>query len=100
MRKKEINLDTRFRRNPDLVYSEIDNEVVILSIANGEYYNLNSVGSDIWHLLDNESSFKNLLSQLMQTYQVSEEACLSDTMAFLQNSLNNNIIEIINERAD
>ena len=40
-----ITDNTCLRRNPDMVFSEVDGEVVMLSVQNGEYYNLNEVST-------------------------------------------------------
>ncbi len=97
-RTQEIKLNTLLRRNPDQVFSEIDDEVILLSIKNSEYYDLNRIGSEIWHLLRNETTFRNLLTQLMQTYDVSEEMCMNDTRSYLHEAIKKEIIEVVDER--
>jgi hypothetical protein len=82
--KKEIGPDTVFRRKADLLFNEIDGEVVMLSIENGEYYGMDKVGSRIWELLDQPYSFKDLVGKLMDEYEVSEQQCSGDTLAFLK----------------
>jgi len=92
-----ITNNTCLRRNPDLVYSEIDGEVVMLSVKNGEYYNLNEVSSDIWKELKESLSFKDLVSRLHDNYEVSYEACELETRSFLEQTLEKGIIEIIKD---
>src|SRR4051812_12299454 len=37
--------------HPDVVWREIDGEVVLLNVATGLYYGLDAVGSNIWRRL-------------------------------------------------
>ena len=53
-------------RKPNLIYNEIDGEVVILSIDNSEYYSLNSIGSEIWRLLDKPKTFDEIIDTLLK----------------------------------
>ncbi len=55
--KKEIGPDTIIQRKSDLLFNEIDGEVVMLSVENSEYYGMDKVGSRIWELLKNTIMF-------------------------------------------
>jgi hypothetical protein len=81
--RKEITPDTVLQRKGDLLFNEIDGEVVMLSIENSEYYGMDKVGSRIWELLEKPMTFKALVSKLRDEYEVTEEQCVSDTLAFL-----------------
>jgi hypothetical protein len=86
-KKKEITPNTRLQRKSDLLFNEIDGEVVMLSIENSEYYGMDKVGSRIWELLEQPVVFKDLISKLMEEYNVSEEQCFNETLEFIR-SLN------------
>lgn len=94
-----ITDNTSLRRNPDMVFSEVDGEVVMLSIQNGEYYNLNEVSTDIWLELKEACSFKDLVTRLQDTYDVPYETCEHETRIFLEQTLDKGIIEIINDKS-
>ena len=81
--RKEITPDTVLQRKGDLLFNEIDGEVVMLSIENSEYYGMDKVGSRIWELLEKPMSFKEIVARLRDEYEVTEEQCASDTLAFL-----------------
>jgi hypothetical protein len=82
--RKEITPDSFLQRKGDLLFNEIDGEVVMLSIENNEYYGMEKVGSRIWELLENRLGFKELVTRLMEEYEVSEQQCTTDTLAFLK----------------
>ena len=81
--KKEIGPDTVLQRKQDVLFNEVDGEVVMLSIENGEYYGMDKVAARIWNLLERPQSLKNLISALKHSYDVSDEKCINDTVSFL-----------------
>ena len=91
--KKEIGPDTLLHRKDDMLFNEIDGEVVMLSIENSEYYGMDKVGSRIWELLEQPHSFKNLVARLMDEYEISEQQCNEDTLAFVKKLTDKKLIE-------
>lgn len=93
-RKKEITPNTRLQRKSDLLFNEIDGEVVMLSIENNEYYGMDKVGSRIWELLKQQMSYKDLVAKLMDEYEVSEKQCKEETISFLQKLADKKLVVI------
>jgi hypothetical protein len=83
VKKKEITPDTILQRKRDMLFNEIDGEVVMLSIENSEYYGMDKIGSRIWELLEQPLSLNELLGKLMEEYEVSDQKCKDDTLAFI-----------------
>jgi hypothetical protein len=92
--KQEIGPDTVLQRKTDMLFNEIDGEVVMLSIENSEYYGMDKVGSRIWELLEKPLTFKELVAKLMDEYEVTEEQCGEDTMAFLKKLTDKKLIDL------
>jgi hypothetical protein len=92
--KKEIGPDTMLQRRNDLLFNEIDGEIVMLSIENGEYYGMDKVGSRIWELLANPMSLNSLINTLIAEYAVSYNQCYEETLEFLKKSFSKNLIVI------
>ncbi len=82
--KYEILPDTVIQRKLDMLFNEIDGEVVMLSIQNSEYYGMDKVGSRIWELLEKPLSFRELVVKLIEEYEVTEQQCTADTLTFLK----------------
>jgi hypothetical protein len=82
--KKEIGPETKLQRKPGMLFNEIDGEVVMLSIENSEYYGMDKVGSRIWQLLEKPMLFNELVSKLLDEYEVTEEQCRLDTLGFVK----------------
>jgi hypothetical protein len=90
--RKIIGLDTIIKRKNDMLFNEIDGEVVILSIENSEYFGLDMIGSRIWELLEQPLSFKNLVTSLLEEYEVTEQQCIEDTLIFLNKLVDKKLI--------
>lgn len=70
-----------------MVTSKIDNEVVMMSVDQGEYYGLDETGSRIWEMIEEPVSVNDLVRMLIDEFDVSFEECQKDTLDFL-NDLN------------
>ena len=96
--KSNLDYNTLLKRDPDQLFSFLDNEIVMLSVQNGEYYNLDSIGSYIWLLLKKPCTFKELIVHLVNTFEVDEETCINDTKSFIEESIDKGLIQKTNER--
>lgn len=97
MMKKKIALTTVLKKKSNQLFCVIDGEVVMLSIENGEYYSFDSIGSFIWNTLENPHTFRQLVDNLMEEYEVNEEVCINDTKPLLEGLLDKELIEIVDE---
>lgn len=70
-------------RTKDLLSTELDQETVLMSIDAGAYYGLAGVARRIWEMLENPTSFSDLIDHLGREYNVSRETCVSDVQKFL-----------------
>lgn len=86
------------KRASDLITSEIDGETVMLSIENGKYYGLNSVGSRIWTLLEIPRTADELCNLLMDEFEVKSKECEQDVLQYLNTLANDNLVKIMDAK--
>ncbi|MGE5458834.1 MAG: lasso peptide biosynthesis PqqD family chaperone [Methanobacterium sp.] len=79
-----INMDTVISKTEELVLAELDGKVVMMSIENGQYYGLDEVGSIIWEMMNEPVQVKDVIARLVQEYEVTQEECEKDVLAFLK----------------
>ena len=94
---KKVELDSIVKRNNTIVTSSIDNDIVMISIERGKYYSMESIGSRIWELMNEELTVKDLCDKLCNKYNVDVEQCQSDVLHLLKDLVNENLI-IIQEK--
>jgi Coenzyme PQQ synthesis protein D (PqqD) len=85
---------TRIVRSPDQVSGDIDGKVVLLSIENGEYYNMNDVGSRIWALLENPIAVGALVDRLVAEFEVEQATCEKEALAFLRQLQSDKLLRV------
>jgi hypothetical protein len=96
--KHPINSHTILQRNPEQLFTVIDDEVVMLNIKLEEYLNLNSHASYIWQQLETPHSFGELIDHLCSAYHVDREVCIKDTLDFIIEFVEKDIIQIVHEK--
>ena len=83
--KKQDDLpgDAIMVRNDGLLTTEVDGELVAMSIEQGACFGLNGVGTRIWELLAEPRSIDDLCAQLCGEFDVDPAVCRSDVVALL-----------------
>jgi hypothetical protein len=76
--------EDRLSRHEDLLSTELDQEVALMSIDAGAYYGLKGPARSIWGILETPVSFSELVARLVEEYQVSPEECAADLQGFLR----------------
>lgn len=77
----------------DVLSSELGSEHVLLNLADGIYYGLDDVGSDIWKLLQTPVSVGDICRAIVETRDVDTERCRSDVVKLLGELLDRRLVE-------
>lgn len=93
--KHTISQESQLRRKPNQLFSVVDDEVVILSVKDEEYLNLNKIGSYIWLQLEKTQSYSTLIENLCEEYEIDKTTCIHDTKTFLEELIEKDIIQIV-----
>lgn len=98
--KQENQIDdkTVLQRNPKQLFTMIDEEVVMLNIKHEEYLNLNQHASYIWQQLETPLAFGELIDLLCDVYNVDRKLCIKDTLDFIEELVEKDIIQLIHEK--
>ena len=76
-------MQTTYKRSDDMLGAAVGDELLMMSVAQGNYYSLNEVGKRIWELLERPMSLDELVAQLTEEYDVPEAACREEVERFL-----------------
>lgn len=74
------------------IYDVIDNDIVIINLDNGNYYNLTSVSVLIWKNLIKGATEQKILDSIESEYDVKLNKAKNDLSAFLKNLLTEKLI--------
>jgi Coenzyme PQQ synthesis protein D (PqqD) len=89
-----------FRRSDSLVTRDLAGEKVIIPVRGkvgdlGSIYTLNSVGSDVWKLVDGRRNVAEIVSAIGEEYEVDFETLSTDVRALLTDMFQEGLIELI-----
>jgi len=76
----DLTLQTPLRVSSDVVFRDLDGEVVILNLASGKYFGLDPVGTRIWQLIEEHRRLEDVLRHLVGEYDAPPDALERDLM--------------------
>jgi len=71
-------------RSSDILFSEMPEGTVLMSIEKGSYYGLDEVGARVWSLLEEPRNAKSLRDRLLAEYEVDSETCARELNDLLE----------------
>ena len=72
-----------FQRSQGLLAAEAGDELLMMSVELGLYFNLNAVGSRSWALLEEPRTLQEMAAVLRDEYEVSAETVDAELRTFL-----------------
>jgi hypothetical protein len=85
-------------RSDALIDSQIDGEIVALSIERGTCYGLNHVGSRIWGLIASPARIADVCSTLLAEYKVDPDVCERQVLDLFEELRAEGLIETLEQR--
>lgn len=70
-------------RQADWITAKVGDEIVMMSVSNGQYLGLNAMGACIWDMLETPMTIDTIEHQLMAQFDVSGEICHAEVAAFI-----------------
>ena len=89
-----IDLSARVTRNEAIVFTELDDTIVMMDVEEGRYYELDAVGARVWALLENEPLAGELCEALGREYEVAPETCRKDVLGFLEERRDLQVVQV------
>ncbi|MCI5133132.1 MAG: PqqD family protein [Candidatus Electrothrix sp. EH2] len=80
----KICMETGLRRNPEINFTDMCGEIVMMSSDQSEFYGLDDIATDIWNRLEEKKSVQELITELCAAYGIEEDQCRTDTFPFLR----------------
>jgi len=84
MKKQALTESCLLTRQPDLMSTPLDQDLIMMDMNRGQYYSLNVIARDIWERLDTPLTLKTLCHSLTQKYAVDDTTCLEDVRPFVE----------------
>ncbi len=79
----KLQTESTVARNDAILFSDLDDSLVMMSIDNGEYYSINAIGKRIWTLLEKPLPVADLCETLLNEFEVDSLTCQQDVLVFI-----------------
>jgi hypothetical protein len=86
-------------RAQDVIATELDGEAVVMSIARGQCYGFDAVGTRIWTLIEQPVPVGEVCAALIGEFDVDIETCRRDVTRLLSELARERLIIIGDEQA-
>lgn len=89
-----LEMATVIRCSPDVFYSEVAQEAVLLNVQTGSYHSLDEIGSKIWRALATPHSVDEICARMAEEYPANPEEVRADTLEFVGQLVERNLLVI------
>jgi hypothetical protein len=69
--------------NPDVIFSKVDGEAVLLDMKTGLYFGLDEVATLIWEMLKENKSITEIIKHIVDQFNVDEKIVERDLINFI-----------------
>jgi hypothetical protein len=90
----EFDPTSRLRCPPEVLSRVLDGEAVLLHLGSGTYFGMNEVASRAWELIQKAPTVAELMSQLLEEFEVEEGQLGRDIDEFVAKLLEAKLVVI------
>ena len=92
----KLNLASKIGRNMDVVSTQIDNDLVMMKPDDTLFFGVNTVGTTLWTLLENNTlPLSTLCDMIHDDYDVDKTQCINDVTAFVEAMVAENLLFVV-----
>ena len=95
IKNRTLSIQQSVRQVKGNIVSDMGEEKVMLSVESGKYYNFGEVGGNIWGIMEESITINQLVTALMDIYDVEQNQCEQQVFSFLEQLLEENLIELM-----
>ena len=90
-----VEPSSRVARSEDIIFTELDETVVMMDVKEGCYYELDPIGTKIWALVESGPRVAEVCEALAAEYEVAPDACGDEVRAFLEELSRREVVRIL-----
>lgn len=92
---QSVTLNDIVKIPEDVVFREVEGEMVLLNTGTGTYYGLDAVGSRMWDLLAEKKNIREVMEMMLQEYEVAAEDLQRDILHLVQELKTRGLVEVV-----
>ena len=78
-----VEPSSRVARSDPIIFTELDDTVVMMDVEEGRYYELDAMGARVWALAESGPRTAEICAALVAEYEVAPDRCGNEVRAFL-----------------
>jgi len=82
------------KKNPDIIWTNLRGEIVLLNSVSGRYYGLKKVGCAFWEKIDGERNLTEIAALLLEDFSVEKEMLVKDIEDLMKTLTANNLVTL------
>jgi Coenzyme PQQ synthesis protein D (PqqD) len=94
-----LTLNAIIQRDPEVIAAEVDQDLIMVSVATGCYYGLSDVAREIWDAIERPKRISDLVCDLTASFHVDSCSCEEQTLSFLEALLAEGLLQVKDEAA-
>ena len=94
---KGLSIASTVRIKDDVIFNDLQGEVVLLNLKTGIYFGLDPVGTRAWQLIQDHGSLGPVRDDMLGEYEVSAERLWEDLQDLVIRLADNGLVEVIDE---
>ena len=87
-----MDLSTNLTRSEKIVFTHLDDTIVMMDVEEGHYYELDPIATRIWELIEEGSTVGAICDALVDQYEVDPQECRQDTLEFLERAAERGLV--------
>ena len=94
---KGLSIASAVRITDDVIFNDLQGEVVLLNLKTGIYFGLDPVGTRAWQLIQDHGCLGPVKDAMLGEYEVSAEELWEDVQDLVVRLADNGLVEVIDE---
>lgn len=90
-----VALPARVELGKDVIWQQVDGQVVLLALNPGRYYALDTVGSRMWEVLLEDSDVAHAQERLLTMFEVDEATLRCDLVGLIRRLVDVDLLSVV-----
>lgn len=91
---KELSDEAVLSKADHVLETVVDSATILLSTKTGKYVTFNESGGAIWSLINGEQSLAEIVTQLVERFDVEADRCKREAHTIVANMLDESLVEL------
>jgi hypothetical protein len=89
-----LTLNSIIQRDSEVISAEADQDLIMVSVATGNYYGISTVAREIWDAIERPKRVSDLVDDLTASYEIDSFSCEEQTLSFLEALLDEGLLQV------